>query len=121
MRVAKLAFAFVAGVIAAVVSQLSTGWWLNSGQGVAVMMAMLCALSIALVWLDRMAPLALWVGTTNATIVILFLTGPGSILPIVMVFAGALSALAILPGWLIWILATAMRSGGRHLMKRHLG
>ena len=98
MRVAKLALAFVAGVIAAVASQLSTGWWLNSGHGVAVMMAMLCALSIALVWFDRMAPVALWVGMINTTVVILFLIGPGSIFPIVMVFAGGLSALAIVPG-----------------------
>ena len=118
MTFAKLAFGFVAGVIAAVVSQMVTGWWLNSGRGVTVMMAMLCALSIALVWLDRRAPLALWAGMINATIVILFMTGPGNIFPIVMAFAAVLSAVAIAPGWLVWTLAIAVRTGVRHLMKR---
>jgi hypothetical protein len=88
-----------------------TGWWLNSGRGVAVMMAMLCALSIALVWVDRKAPLALWVGMINATTVILFMIGPGSIFPVVLASAGVLSALAIAPGWLLWTVATAARSG----------
>jgi hypothetical protein len=82
------------------------------------MMAMLCALSIVLVWLDRNAPLAVWAGMMSATIVILFTMGPGNIFPVVMVFAGGMSALAILPGWLVGMLATATRSGAR---QRHRG
>jgi hypothetical protein len=117
MKVATLAFALVAGVVSAVVSQMLTGWWLDSGRGVAFMMAMLCALSVALVWLDRKAPLALWVGMMNATIVILFMIGPGNIFPIVIAFAAALSALAIVPGWLLWILAKGAQSAVRHQMK----
>ena len=119
MKFVAVAFAFAGGVAAALLSQMLTGWWLNSGRGVAVMMAMLCALSIALVWLDRRAPLALWVGMVNATIVILFMTGPGSIFPIVMVFAGGLGALAIIPGWLIWLLVTGHDLGSD--IKRYLG
>jgi hypothetical protein len=118
MKWAKVAVGFVAGVIAAVVSQMLTGWWLDSGRGVTVMMAMLCALSLALVWLDRRAPLALWAGVVNATTVILFMVGPGTIFPIVIAFAAVLSALAIAPSWLIWKLGTAARSGVRHVMKR---
>jgi hypothetical protein len=121
MKVATLALALVAGVITAVVSQMLTGWWLDSGRGVAFMMALLSALSMGFVWLDRKAPLALWVGMMNATIVILFMTGPGNIFPIVIAFAAALSALAIVPGWILWMLATGAQSTVRALRRRHLG
>ena len=121
MKVATLALALVAGVITAVLSQMLTGWWLDSGRGVAFMMALLCALSMGFVWLDRKAPLALWVGMMNATIVILFMTGPGNIFPIVIVFATVLSALAIVPGWILWMLATGAQSAVRAQIRRHLG
>ena len=116
MKWANVVFGFVAGVIAAVVSQILTGWWLNSGRGVTVMMAMLCALSIALVWLDRRAPLALWVGMVNATTVILFMVGPGTISPIVIAFAAVMGALAVAPSWLIWKLgdSCAQARPGNH-------
>ena len=120
MKIAILAFALVAGAASAVVSQLLTGWWLDSGRGVALMMAMLCALSIALVWFDRRAPLALWVGMINATIVILFMMGPGSLFPIVLVFAATLSVLAIVPGWLLWLAAFGAQSVVRAVRERHL-
>jgi hypothetical protein len=113
MKWVILAFAFAAGVAAAIVSQMVTGWWLNSGRGVAFMMAMLCALSVALVWLDWIAPLALWAGMVNATIVILFWIGAGNIFPIVIVFAGGLSAIAIAPGWIFRGLADALRLRSR--------
>jgi len=120
MKIAILAVGLVAGAASAVVSQLLTGWWLDSGRGVALMMAMLCVLSIALVWSDRRAPLALWVGMINATIVILFMVGPGSLFPIVLVFAAGLSVLAIVPGWLIWIAANGARAVVRAVRERHL-
>jgi hypothetical protein len=109
MKLAILAGALVAGVISAFASQALTGWWLDSGRGVALMMAMLCALSIALVWFDRRAPLAVWVGMVNATTVILFAIGPGTIFPIAIAFAVGLSALAIVPSWLLWMLASRTR------------
>ena len=121
MKVAILALALVAGVITAVLSQMLTGWWLDSGRGVAFMMALLCALSIGFVWLDRRAPLALWVGMMNATIAILFMTGPGNIFPIVIAFAAALSGLAIVPGWILWMLATGAQSAVRAVIRRYLG
>ena len=121
MKIAILAFALVAGAVSAVVSQLLTGWWLDSGRGVALMMAMLCVLSNALVWFDRRAPLALWVGMINATTVILFTIGPGSIFPIVLTFAAGLSALAVVPSWILWILATGGQPTVRALIKRRLG
>ena len=111
MKVAILAVALVAGVISAFVSQTLTDWWLDSRRGVALMMAMLCALSVALVWFDRRAPLAVWVGMINATIVILFVIGPGTNFPIVMAFAAGLSALAIVPAWVLWIVARQARRG----------
>jgi len=120
MKIAILAVGLVAGAASAVVSQLLTGWWLDSGRGVALMMAMLCVLSIALVWFDRRAPLALWVGMINATIVILFMVGPGSLFPIVIVLAAVLSVLAIVPGWLIWIGANGARAFVRAVRERHL-
>lgn len=120
MKIAILAFALVAGAASAVVSQLLTGWWLDSGRGVALMMAMLCVLSIALVWFDRRAPLALWVGMINATIVILFMIGPGNLFPIVLVFAAVLSVLAIVPGWLLWLAARGAHSVVGAVRKRHL-
>jgi len=120
MKIAILAVGLVAGAASAVVSQLLTGWWLDSGRGVALMMAMLCVLSIALVWSDRRAPLALWVGMINATIVILFMVGPGSLFPIVLVLAAVLSVLAIVPGWLIWIAANDAPAVVRAVRERHL-
>ena len=119
MKFVAVAFAFAGGVAAVVMSQMLTGWWLNSGRGVAVMMAMLCALSIALVWFDRKAPLAVLAGMINATTVILFVIGPGSIFPIVLVFAVILGAVAIAPGLLLWAAASAVRSS-KPLPNRHL-
>jgi len=121
MKVATLALALLAGVITAVVSQMVTGWWLDSGRGVAFMMALLGALSMGFVWLDRKAPLALWIGMMNATTVILFMTGPGTIFPIVMAFAAALSAFAIVPAWILWMLATGAQSAVRAQIRRRLG
>jgi hypothetical protein len=46
MNYAKLSIAFVAGIVAAIVSHAVTGWWSNSGHGVAVMLGMLAALSL---------------------------------------------------------------------------
>lgn len=104
MKYARLAIAVAAGVSAAIASQAVTGWWLNSGRGVAVMVGMLAALSLVLVWLDRHAPIALWVGVVNGTTYVLFFVdpeGPGNIFPIVMAFGAGLSAAAIAPGWLL--------------------
>ena len=104
MNYAKLSIAFVAGIVAAIVSQAVTGWWLNSGNGVAVMLGMLAALSLVLIWLDRHAPIALWIGVVNGTTFMLFFVvpgGPGNIFPLVMAVAAVMSAVAILPGWLL--------------------
>ena len=94
MKYVTLALAFIAGAIAAMASQAITGWWLDSGRGVAVMLGMLAALSIVLVWLDRHAPIALWAGMMIATVLILFRIGPGTIIPIVIAFAAVWSAIA---------------------------
>ena len=104
MNYAKLSIAFVAGVAAAIVSQAVTGWWLNSGHGVAVMLGMLATLSLVLIWLDRHAPIALWIGVVNGTTFMLFFVvpgGPGNIFPLVMAVAAVMSAVAIFPGWLL--------------------
>ena len=90
---------FLAGVLAAVLIQRATGWWLNSGHGVAVTLVALFATALLLARLhpSRSLPrgLALWLGTMAAMTAILFWTGPGTIWPIVIVVAGALSGAAI--------------------------
>jgi hypothetical protein len=50
---------------------------------------------------------------------ILFMIGPGNLFPIVLVFAAALSVLAIVPGWLLWIAAFGAQSVVRAVRERH--
>jgi hypothetical protein len=56
----------------------------------------------------------------NATTVILFLIGPGTIFPIVLVVGGFLGALAITPGWVLWAATTGVRFAGESGSKRRL-
>jgi hypothetical protein len=105
---------FVLGAVAGGVSQLftPTGWWLNSAIGVRTTMIVLFALAVVvafgLPWFfarvgdargERPSGVAsmlvLWCGVMVALAVTLFARGAGNIFPIVMVFAAALSAMAI--------------------------
>lgn len=92
---------------AAVQSITPTGWWLNSGQGVAITAAVLAAAAFGigvrtLTWPvppgGAMMPVAFWAGANIGMAVVLFRAGPGTIFPIVLVFGAVLSALAVAAG-----------------------
>lgn len=78
------------------------GWWLNSGRGVAFMAIVLGVLA-ALFALARPArpwpsAWAVAAGGFAGSAILLFRTGPGTIWPIVLVFAAALSIASALVG-----------------------
>jgi hypothetical protein len=106
-----LALALLGGIAAALAQRFApTGWWLNSGQGVALTMGVLAALAVpvgaaALAWPIGAAALAwpgaLWAGANLGLAIVLFHIGPGTIFPIVLAVGGGLSALAIAAGSLV--------------------
>jgi len=97
--------ALLGGITAAAVQPLTpTGWWLNSGRGVAITtttLAVLAALVAARLvkWpvrsRDAAAMSALWVGANIGMAVMLFRAGPGTIFPIVLAMGAGISALAV--------------------------
>ena len=97
--------ALLGGIAAALVQPLTpTGWWLNSGRGVAITtttLAVLAALVAARLvkWpvrsRDAAAMSALWVGANIGMAVMLFRAGPGTIFPIVLAMGAGISALAV--------------------------
>jgi hypothetical protein len=114
--------ALLGGIAAAAVQPLTpTGWWLNSGRGVAVTaltLAVLAAL-VAARALKRpfrarkaAAVAALWAGANIGLAVMLFRTGPGTIFPIVLAMGAGISALAVGAGSLAGaLLANVFRRG----------
>jgi len=97
--------ALLGGVAAAAVQPLTpTGWWLNSGRGVAITtitLAVLAAVVAARVLKrpvrsrEAAAVAALWAGANIGMAVMLFRAGPGTIFPIVLALGAGISALAI--------------------------
>jgi hypothetical protein len=89
------------GVVTAVAMQTS-GWWLNSGPGVArtmlvfVLLGALCGEGNARSRRARVT--ALWLGAMMGLAAVLFWFGPGTIWPIVLVASALLTASAILAG-----------------------
>jgi hypothetical protein len=104
-----IAFLLGAVVSAAIQPFLPTGWWLNSGAGVAMTSIVVFLLTLMLASREstRVA-IALWVGTVIGTSVILLRVGPGTIFPIVMAFGAIWSAGIIAFGVVArsWILRT---------------
>ena len=93
---------FVIGVVTAVVCNRVTGWWLNSGGGVATTMVVLLAVSAILArvcgataWV---AAAWLWAGAMAGMVAVLFREGPGTIWPIVVAIAGVFTAAAVAAG-----------------------
>lgn len=92
---------FTVGLLAAILSQIAGGWWLNSSRGVAITMAVLFGMAIA-VCLRLDAPwfraTAMSIGAIAGMTAVLFRIGPGTIWPIVLVVAAALTCAAVYAG-----------------------
>jgi hypothetical protein len=110
------ALALIGGIVAAGVQRLTpTGWWLNSGQGVAITSMALTLMGIA-VGVTAARPLSsrallrsawLWAGANIGLAVVLFVVGPGNLFPIALVFGAGISAIVVAAGSLIGQLARA--------------
>jgi hypothetical protein len=108
------------GALAAALVQpfTPTGWWLNSGRGVALTSIVLVLLAVGVrvsagSWLrsrGATAAAALWVGANLGLAGMLFRAGPGTIFPIVIVMGAGISAAAVGAGF---FLASLFSSGSR--------
>ena len=111
----------VLGAVAAAGAQwfVPTGWWLNTGQGVALTSLVLALLAVAIAvpaagprsTRNFQRPVALWAGANLGLAVVLFRVGPGNIFPIVLAFGAGISALAVGAGSLIGLLWLVLRRG----------
>lgn len=104
----------LAGLLVPLYMQTVTGWWLNSGRGVAATSGALFALAVVLSSFEAGSPrvrlYALWIGAQIGLIGYLFRVGPGTIFPIVIAFGAVFSAAAVAAGggvgWLVARLIT---------------
>jgi hypothetical protein len=102
VRGARHAIAFLIGLGATLAVHTMTGWWLNSGGGVASMLLVLGTVSALVARLSG-GPIggpaiSLWCGGFVGMVATLVWTGPGTIWPIVIAVAGAFSAAAVAVG-----------------------
>ena len=109
----------LAGLLIPVYAQTVTGWWLNSGRGVAYTDGALLALAVVFGSVGTGPPVvrlvALWIGAQVGLTAYLFLHEGGStIFPIVIVVGAIVSAAAVATGGGIgWLIARlAMRWSG---------
>jgi hypothetical protein len=86
----------------AIVLHRVTGWWLNSGFGVAVTVSAQFVVSLLLAcWSTRRRrerAMSLWVGNLAGMVIALFSVGPGTIWPLVLIIAGIVTAAPVLAG-----------------------
>jgi hypothetical protein len=111
------------GAIAAAGAQwfVPTGWWLNTGHGVALTSLVLALLAVVIALpaaqpfstASLQRPIALWAGANIGLALVLFRAGPGNIFPIVLAFGAGISALAVGAGSLIGMLSHLALKGGR--------
>jgi hypothetical protein len=96
---------FVIGFAVVAAMQAVGGWWLNSGTGVLRTALVLLALGVfAAIWRSGspwVRACALWAGAISGTAVVLFTIGPGTIWPIVLAAAAAITAGAVIGGTLL--------------------
>ena len=89
------------------------GWWLNSGTGVLRTVLVLLALGVfAALWRSGglwVRACTLWAGAISGMTVVLFWIGPGTIWPIVLVVAAAMSAGAVFGGALLGFAVNRLR------------
>jgi hypothetical protein len=92
---------FVSALSAACM-QSWTGWWLNSGTGVALTVATLFLLALFSASWKAGSPwpcaIALWVGSMAGLTASLFWMGPGTIWPIVLIVSGIITACTVMMG-----------------------
>jgi hypothetical protein len=104
---------FVLGFAVVATLYVVGGWWLNSGTGVLRTVLVLLALGvIAAVWRSGspwVRACALWAGAISGTTVLLFSIGLGTIWPIVLVSAAAITAGAVFGGAFVGFAATRFR------------
>jgi hypothetical protein len=110
----ETAAAFLAGAVTAICVQITYGWWLNSGIGVLRTSVVLFAMGFLIALARSESPwrkaAALWAGAFGGMTGVLFWSGPGTIWPIVLGFAAAITAASIFAG--SWA-GFAARSRGR--------
>ena len=104
---------FVLGFAAVATSYVVGGWWLNSGTGVLRTVLGLLALGVfAALWRSGspwIRACALWAGAISGSTAILFSIGPGTIWPLVLAFAAAITAGAVFGGAFVGVAATRFR------------
>jgi hypothetical protein len=115
-EVAEILPPLLAGLLMSVYMQTVTGWWLNSGRGVAYTDGALLALAALFGSIGAGPPLvvrlvALWTGAQVSLTAYLFLHEGGStIFPIVILGGAILSAAAVAAGgglgWLVGLFVT---------------
>jgi hypothetical protein len=103
------------GAVSAASLQACTGWWLNSGIGVAWTVAVLFLLALCVGSWSPRSPwaraTALWAGVMTGLAASLFWIGPGTIWPIVLTVSGVLSASAVLAGISVGQMRWSTRAG----------
>ena len=105
---------FIVGLLVTRALYIANGWWLDSGREVLRTSLVLVALSAGVTiwrfgnpWLRAGG---VWTGAVLEMTMLLFLSGPGTIWPIVLVFAAAISAAAVFGGaWTATALAKRWR------------
>jgi hypothetical protein len=92
----------VIGAVSAASLQACTGWWLNSGTGVACTVALLFLLALCVGLWSPGSPwaraIALWAGAMTGLAASLWWIGPGTIWPIVLIVSSVLTACAVMAG-----------------------
>lgn len=95
-------FPFLAGALVAALALRGQDWWLNSSTGVARMTLVQFGAATLLALLPSSSPWSrggyMVAGATFATAIALFVRGPGTIWPIVIVIGSVLISIAVMAG-----------------------
>jgi hypothetical protein len=101
IRLERLISFLIGAAVAAAVNRV-TGWWLNSGTGVASMLAAEFVVAFVVAWWRtigrRERSISLWLGALAGMAVYLMWVGPGTIWPIVLVVSALVTAAPVLAG-----------------------